>query len=126
MKLKKQKAVSDNTVEWIIAGLALVAIIIFDREGMPQKWHAATMWTGVAFGPSTLWLRKRWRSWSFWLCWTIYLILHVLLMWILFEYLLARVKILGMLYVVPFAAVEAFVLLVLLSKRKVPRPVAHP
>jgi hypothetical protein len=72
----KKNVVSDNAVEWIVAGLALAASITFGQLGTPQKWHAAIMWTAVAFGPVTVTLRKRWKSWSFWLWWTIYLSLH--------------------------------------------------
>jgi hypothetical protein len=119
MKMKKHSSVSDNSLAWIGAGVALVVAIIFGKLGMPQKWHAAIMWTVVAFGPPMVGHRKRWGLWSFWLSWAAYLSLHVLLMWVVFAYLLARVRVLGTMYVVPFAAIEAFVLLVLLSKRDV-------
>jgi hypothetical protein len=119
----KKNAVSDNAVEWMIAGLALAALIIFGRLGMPQKWHAAIMWTAVAFGPMTITLRRRWKSWSFWAWWTIYLGLHAALMWVVFALLLTKLRVLGTAYVVPLGAVETFVFLVLLSKRHVPRPI---
>lgn len=118
---KTQNAVSENAVEWIGAALALTAAVIFGRLDMPQKWHAAIMWTAVAFGPMTLTLRKRWKSWSFWLWWAIYLSLHTALMWVVFAVLLSKVRVLGTLYVVPLGAVETFLLLVLLSKRDVRR-----
>jgi hypothetical protein len=38
-------------------------------------------------------------------------------MWLVFQYILAKFKVIGTLYVVPFATIEAFILLVLLSKR---------
>ena len=120
--MKKRILVSDDAVLWIGTGLVLAAAIIFDRQGMPQRWHAAIMWTAVAFGPPTVVRRKRWNSWPFWLCWIIYLSVHLALMWVLFAYLLTKVRVLGTLYVVPFAAIEALVLLVLLSKRQVRRP----
>lgn len=42
--------VSDDAVLWIAAGLALAAAIVFnDYLRMPQKWHAAIMWTIAAF-----------------------------------------------------------------------------
>jgi hypothetical protein len=117
---KKHAAISDNAIEWIVVGLGLAALIVFGQYGMPQKWHAAIMWTVVAFGPPTATPRKRWSSPSFWGLWTLYFVLHLLTMWVVFEYLLAKVRVLGTLYVVPFAAVEALVLLVLFSKRQSP------
>ncbi|MGD0736183.1 MAG: hypothetical protein ABR976_13600 [Terracidiphilus sp.] len=120
--MNKQTVFSDNLLEWIIAGLALAAVIVFGRLGMPQKWNAAIVWTAVAFGPPLLARRKVWNSQSFWTSWAIYLILHSALMWVIFAYLLAKVKTLGMVFVVPFAAIEAFTILILLSKKQQPRP----
>lgn len=122
--MKKHTEVSENAISWMVMGLVLVAAIIFGRLGMPQRWHAAIMWTVVAFGPATMMRRKRWRSFSFWGKWAIYLSLHLLLMWVLFEFLLAKMAVIGTLYAVPFAAIEGFVLLVLFSKRQVRHP--HP
>jgi hypothetical protein len=122
-KAKKQILISDDTASWIGVALALAAAIVFGRYGMPQKWHAAIMWTVVAFGPPTVTRRKRWGSPSFWGLWTLFLALHLLIMWIVFYYLLAKVKVLGTLYVVPLAAIEAFVLLVLFSKKQAHRPI---
>ena len=102
-------------------GLGLAVAIVFGRYGMPQKWHAAIMWTIVAFGPPTVTRRKRWPSPSFWGRWTLYFAMHLLTMWVVFEYLLEKVRVLGTLYVVPFATIEGFVLLVLFSKRQAPR-----
>ena len=122
-KAKKQTVVSDNAASWIGVALALAAAIVFGRYGMPQKWHAAIMWTVVAFGPPTVTRRKRWGSPSFWGLWALLLALHLLTMWVVFYYLLAKVTVLGTLYVVPFAAIEAFVLLVLFSKKQAHRAI---
>jgi hypothetical protein len=117
--MKKPNEISEDAISWMVMGLVLIAAIIFDRRGMPQRWHAAIMWTVVAFGPVTMTRRKRWGSASFWGKWTIYLSLHMLLMRVVFAYLLANVKVVGTLYAVPFGAIETFVLLALLSKRQV-------
>ena len=120
-KAKEQTVVSDDAAYWIGAALALAAAIVFGRYGMPQKWHAAIMWTVVAFGPPTVTRRKRWGSPLFWGLWTLFLALHLLIMWVVFYHLLAKVRDVGTLYVVPFAAIEAFVLLVLFSKKQAHR-----
>lgn len=122
-KVKKQTVVSDDAASWIGVALALAAAIVFGRYGMPQKWHAAIMWTVVAFGPPTVIRRKRWESPSFWGLWVLFLALHLLIMWVVFYYLLARVSVFGTLYVVPFAAIEAFLLLVLFSREQARRPI---
>lgn len=118
--MKQRVKITANAVLWIGVGIALLAEIIFDSAGMPQKWHAAIMWTAVAFGPPTVVRRKRWMFASFWMSWTLYLGLHTVGMWILFAYVLAKVQVLGTLYVVPFAGIEAFVILILLSKGRIP------
>jgi hypothetical protein len=45
-------AISEDTFSWITAGLALAAVIVLNHYGLPQKWHAAVMWTLVASGPT--------------------------------------------------------------------------
>jgi hypothetical protein len=100
---RKHTLVSDDAVSWIAAGIALVAAIVFGHYGLSQKWHAAIMWTGVAFASSAIFCRKQWTSLSFWAKWTAYLILHLAAMWFVFAYLLARLRVVGMLFVVPIA-----------------------
>jgi hypothetical protein len=107
--LKKRVAVSDDSWGWVGIALVLVAAIILDKGSAPHKWHAAIMWTFVAFLGVLIFGRKKRRQWSFWIFWVACLVLHVFAMWVIFGKLLPRL-ILGMLYVVPIAFIEAILL----------------
>ncbi len=90
--------------------VGLIAAIILDKNSAPHKWHAAIMWTGVAFYGVLIFGRRKWNSWRFWVFWAGCLGLHIFAMWILFGQLLPRL-ILGTLYVVPIAFIEAIFLI---------------
>jgi hypothetical protein len=105
----------DDILGWIGIAVALVAAIVLDKGSAPHKWHAAIMWTFVTL----LWLlrfgRKKWRSWLFWIFWVVCLALHGVAMWLIFGELLPRL-VLGTLYVVPLAFVEALFLIGVFSR----------
>ena len=115
-QLKKRVALTDNVAGWIAGAVALISVIILDTRGLPQKWHAAVMWTVCAFASVVVFSRKRLSSWQFWVSWTICLAFHVVLMWVLFAQLLRSLVVLGMLYVVPLAFLESLLLFAVLSK----------
>lgn len=114
-KLKRQVSVSDNVIVWSAAAVGLIAAIILDKGSAPHKWHAAIMWTGVAFYGVLIFGRRRWSSWRFWVFWAACLGLHVFAMWLIFVQLLPRL-ILGTLYVVPVAFIEAIFLVGMFAK----------
>jgi len=105
----KERMVSDNVLGWVAILLGLVAIIILDKRSSPHKWHAAVMWTVVAFLGVLKFGQSKWKSWLFWIFCTACLGIHVFAMWLIFGQLLPRL-ILGTLYVVPLAFVEAIFL----------------
>lgn len=109
MKLRRGGAGSDDVLGWIELASVLAAAIILDKGNAPHKWHAAIMWTFVAFFGVLIFGRKRRSSWLFWAFWTACLALHMIAMWAIFAQLLPRL-ILGTLYVVPIAFVEAVLL----------------
>jgi hypothetical protein len=103
-------SLSDNAIVWSAAVVALIAAIILDKGSAPHKWHAAIMWTGVAFYGVLIFGRRKWGSWLFWIFWAACLALHGVAMWLIFGQLLPRL-VLGTLYVVPLAFVEAIFLI---------------
>ena len=105
----------DTAVAWFVAAIGLAAAFVLDTKGQPQKWHAAIMWTGCAFGSVVLISRAKWMSWRFWLSWTICLTAHIFLMWVIFEKALNRVR-LGTLYVVFPALIESLLLMGIISR----------
>lgn len=114
-KLKKRITFSDNILAWIGVPIVLIAAIILDKSSAPHKWHAAIMWTACAFYGVLIFGRKQRNSYQFWTFWGICLGLHILAMWVIFAKLLPRL-ILGTLYVVPIAFVEAIFLFGIILK----------
>jgi hypothetical protein len=113
--LKKQISISDKVIVWSAAAVGLIAAITLDKGSAPHKWHAAIMWTGVAFYGVLIFGRRKWKSWRFWIFWAACLGLHVFAMWLIFVQLLPRL-ILGTLYVVPIAFIEATFLVGMFAK----------
>jgi hypothetical protein len=111
----KERIASDDVLGWIGVAAALVAAIALDKGNAPHKWHAAITWTVVAFLGVLKFGQKKWRSWLFWILWALWLVLHVFAMWLIFGRLLPRL-ILGTLYVVPLAFVEAIFLTGIFSR----------
>lgn len=113
--LRKGVAIGDDVLGWIGIALVLIAAIILDKGSPLHKWHAAIMWTFVAFFGLLIFSRRRRGIWLFWVFWLVCLVLHLLAMWLIFDQLLPRL-ILGTLYVVPIAFIEAVFLSVVFSK----------
>lgn len=73
------------------------------------------MWTVVAFYGVLIFGHRKWSSWQFWIFWATCLIAHVFAMWVIFKELFPHL-ILGTLYVVPFAFLEAILLVGMFAK----------
>lgn len=113
--VKEGAVFSDTVIGWVVAAIGLFAAFILDTKENPQKWHAAIMWTGCAFGAVLILSRAKWGSWRFWLSWMICLIVHIFLMWVIFEKALSRVR-LGTLYVILPAFIESLLLSRIMSR----------
>src|SRR5205814_291328 len=112
--LKKRIVAIDDALGWIGIAVALIAAIVLDKGSAPHKWHAAIMWTVVAFLGVLKFGQKKWKSWRFWIFCAACLGVHVFAMWVIFDQLLPRL-ILGTLYVVPVAFIESILLIGLFS-----------
>lgn len=106
---------SDDIFGWIGIAVALIAAIILDKGSAPHKWHAAIMWTFVMLLCLLRFGRKKWKSWPFWIFCAACFVLQVFAMWLIFGQLLPRL-ILGTLYVVPIAFIEAIFLIAVFSR----------
>lgn len=111
----KQRVASDDILGWVGIALVLVAAMVLDKGSAAHKWHAAIMWTFCALFGLLIFGRRKRSSWLFWIFWAACLVLHVFAMWLIFAQLLPRL-ILGTLYVVPLAFVEAIFLIGIFSK----------
>jgi|SRR5579862_4454434 len=114
-RLKRRSTSNDDLFGWIGLGLVLVASLVLDKADAPRKWHAAIMWTFVALFGVLIFGRQKRSSWLFWIFWTACLIMHVLAMWLIFGKLFPRL-VLGTLYVVPVAFIEAIIIVVIFLK----------
>ena len=116
-RASKKTSLSDDAIGWVGIALGLIAAIVLDKGSAQHKWHAAIMWTFVAFFGVLIWGRRKrnswllWLLWLFWLFWAACLVLHVIAMGVIFGQLLPRL-ILGTLYVVPLAFFESLFLVV--------------
>lgn len=90
--------------------------MILDKHQTTARWHAAIAWTGIPFSSVVMICRDRWRSIHFWIGWSILLGAHIGLMWLLFFYLYPH-AVIGMLYIMPFAFVETFLILMLVNPK---------
>jgi hypothetical protein len=112
---KARAAFGDTAVAWFVAAIGLAAAFVLDTKEQPQKWHAAIMWTGCAFGAVVIVSRAKWMSWRFWLSWTICLTAHIFLMWVIFEKALSRIR-LGTIFVILPALIESLLLSGIISR----------
>jgi hypothetical protein len=113
--LKKRITGGEDFFGWSALSLVLIAALILDKGSAPHKWHAAIMWTFCALFGLVIFGRTKRGSWIFWIFWATCLALHISLMWLIFAQLLPRL-ILGTLYVVPIAFIEALFLIGIFSK----------
>jgi hypothetical protein len=110
------EAWADRIVIICACVVAVVAAIMADRAGMPQKWHAAIFGALVPFATVVSIERGSWRRWTFWTTLAACFVVNSLLLWICFEYVLWNVTTFGWIWWVPVAFVETFALFCLQSR----------
>jgi hypothetical protein len=115
-RIKKRSAIRETLSIIAMVAVALGIGIVFQRRGMPQKWHAAILGTIVPFGSVMMGVRVAWSRWSFWASLVVCLAFHVAAIWIFFHYVLASVQHFGTLYWFPVAFLEIFVLMIAVKR----------
>jgi hypothetical protein len=116
-QIRHRSLIQENLGLLIGVSVKIVAAIIMDGKGMAQKWHAAILGTTVPFVSVVLSYPSAWpRRWSFWTSVAICMTLHLIGIWIFFQYGLINVSRLGWGLWLPIAAVEAVALLVVVKK----------
>src|SRR5688572_12601748 len=113
-RLKGRRVPSDNALVWIGGAVALAAAIVLDDDTAPRKWHAAIIWTVIAFLCLLVLCRKKWTFVSFWLFGMFALVAHICVMWFIFGQLLPGLLI-GTLFTVPLGFIESILLTVIFS-----------
>ncbi|MGB6822662.1 MAG: hypothetical protein WBE21_11325 [Candidatus Acidiferrales bacterium] len=109
--MKNRSSRKQNLIIWTTGLIALALVILADHNGLPQKWHTAIFGTVAPFGFVVAIYPRRWGTWSFWAAFAICFAVHLLAMWILFQYVILGVAP-GWALWTPIAFVECFVLLV--------------
>jgi hypothetical protein len=112
MRPAPRSSTRENILILLSVVLALVLVEVSDRQGIPQKWHAAIVGTIIPFMAVVARYRLRWRQWYFWISLGICFLIHTIAIWIVFKYVLWNVRGLGILLWAPIAFVEMFVLLI--------------
>jgi hypothetical protein len=110
---------------WSIAETLFLAVIgtsVFlmagwaDSKGLPLKWVTALVGTIVPFAVMVFTLREGAVRWSFWAAVCVCLFVHLLVIWIVFQYVLASIRSLSPLFWLPVMLLEMFVLLITVSR----------
>ncbi len=110
-----RKRISDNLLSWFVVGVCLCAAAIISK-GKSMHWHAAIAWTAIPFGAVITICRNLWNSSRFWLIWSGLLCSHIGIMWLLFSHFFPTLFV-GMLYIMPFAFVETYLVLACVSPK---------
>jgi hypothetical protein len=110
MGKKYTPSTSEKIGIFLGALVALSLAELTDRSGMPQKWHAAIIGTVCPFTVVILIYRPKWKLWKFWASLVACLVVHLVAIWILFQYIWFNVQTLGFVYWFPIALLEGLFL----------------
>ncbi|SRR6266849_22485 len=102
---------TENLAIFVIVVVGMFVVVLMDRMGEPQKWHAAVAGTAISFGGVALVYQRKWPHWSFWVSLGTCFAAHILALWLVFDRLLAPVKTMGILIWSPIAFAEGIFLL---------------
>jgi hypothetical protein len=100
----------ENLATFVMVSAVLAIVILMDRRGVPQRWHAAVGGTGLTFTTAAVAYQRKWRYWPFWASLGMCFAVHVVVLWIVFERLLAPIKTMGILIWAPIAFAETIFL----------------
>lgn len=81
-------------------------------KGIPQKWGTAILGTITPFGYVIYAYRKNYLRWPFWISVAVCLSMHLVIIWIVFQYILSSVQRFSILLWFPIMLIETFGLLV--------------
>jgi len=112
--MRKIGKTTENVLIIIVALIALGVVILMDRAGMPQKWHAAVIGTVVTFVGISLVFQRQWQLVVFWQAFGICFGVHLIALWLIFEKVLAPVHNMGILIWAPMAFGEGVLLLAMI------------
>jgi hypothetical protein len=86
-----------------------------DSRGIPRKWVTALFATLIPFG-QVIYTRRRNLRWPFWFAFATCLSVHLVIVWVFFQFVLADFKNFGILLWLPVMSAEIFVLLIAIKR----------
>jgi hypothetical protein len=115
-KLNRLRSFWETGLLILIGIFTYVLVRSLRHHGIPDKWGTATLGTLIPFCFVVFVNRRRLNRWPFWSSLTTCLILHALLVWAIFQYVLSGIQRFSILLWYPFMLVEAFILLIAVKR----------
>ena len=115
-KIRRRNAITNWTLTLTGAVLGFVIFVATERIGLPRKWVTAIFGTIIPFGFVICAYRGRLLRWSLWASLAICLTVHVLVIWVFFQYVLFNFQRFSILLWLPVMLIEVFVLLVAVKR----------
>jgi hypothetical protein len=115
-KIKRRRSLWENAILVLIGATAFVLARKAHSQGVSQKWLTAFFGTLIPFSFVIYAFRQSLFRWSFWASLAICLGIHIIALWIFFQYVLVNLETLSILIWYPIMLIEAFVLLVAVKR----------
>ena len=115
-KIRRRNSITNWTITFVCAVVTFALLIAADRHNISRKWVTATMGTLGPFSFVVYACRRSAFRWSFWTALTICLAVHLLAIWIVFQYVLAAFQTVNFWLWLPVMLMEAFVLLIAIKR----------
>jgi hypothetical protein len=108
---RNKAVVLENVLIMAAVVVCIVVAAVMDNAGMPQKWHAAVVGTGLSFLGVAVVYKRNWRLTSFWIAFCLWFAVHLAVITWVFAVVFASVQTIGILIWSPVAFGEGLFLL---------------
>ena len=115
-KIRRRNSITNWSITFVAAVVTFALLIATDRRNISMKWVTAIMGTLGPFSFVVYACRRLAFRWSFWTALTICLAVHLLAIWIVFQYVLAAFQTVNVWLWLPVMLIEAFVLLIAIKR----------
>jgi hypothetical protein len=113
--LQQRASFWENFILILIGVSGFFVAVSADSRGIPRKWVTALFGTLIPFG-LVIYLRRRNLRWLFWFALATCLSVHLVIVWIFFQFVLADFKNFSILLWLPVMLAEIFVLLIVIKR----------
>jgi len=115
-RLKRRDSVVNWAITIISAIITLLLLVAADSRGISKKWVTAVMGTLGSFSLVIYAYRQRLLRWSLWVSLSICLAIHLVAIWIFFQYVLIDWQTFSIWLWLPVMVFEAFILLIAVKR----------